>query len=308
MRRGSDGCHGTSESETKEMWRTARDPARSFEQSQGRGILSSPSVPGVYLECQANALFFHSIIALARGVMTDPLPLGPVCRLAVHRCRTTMRLFSARKRERGQDESGVRGGEWTARESAHIARAIFVTVGLGADILRPKRVTLTFVYGQRKADIHAIRLVTPPLMMPYVSRIRLATFIHFIHPNSDMLSLSRPAAFALRKYSTAPVARYPSGTFPFLPVNALSVKPARNKGITEIRGPYYFPVTRTYLDELLSDWGEYVDGIKFAGGSFSLMPEKRLRDLIEVAHKHGALQIGRRVRCPRVSLPTQIVT
>lgn len=31
------------------------------------------------------------------------------------------------------------------------------------------------------------------------------------------------------------------------------------------------------------------NGIKFAGGSFSLMPEKRLRDLIEVAHKHGAL-------------------
>ena len=107
-----------------------------------------------------------------------------------------------------------------------------------------------------------------------------------------MLSLSRRATFALRKYSTANSARTPTGIpFPFLPVNVLSAKPDRNKGITEIRGPYYYPVTHTYLNELLSDWGEYVDGIKFAGGSFSLMPEKRLRSLIEVAHKHGALVV-----------------
>jgi (2R)-phospho-3-sulfolactate synthase (ComA) len=104
-----------------------------------------------------------------------------------------------------------------------------------------------------------------------------------------MPSLARCTAFALRKYSTANSARTLPVAFPFIPVNALATKPNRNKGITEIRGPYYFPVTRTYLHELLSDWGEYVDGIKFAGGSFSLLPEKRLRDLIEVAHKHGAL-------------------
>lgn len=73
--------------------------------------------------------------------------------------------------------------------------------------------------------------------------------------------------------------------FAFLPSNALPPKP-RGKGLTEIRGPYYYPVTATYLDELLSDWGAYVDGIKFAGGAFSLMPEERLKLLIEVAHKH----------------------
>lgn len=76
--------------------------------------------------------------------------------------------------------------------------------------------------------------------------------------------------------------------FNFLPANALSPKP-RGKGLTEIRGPYYYPVTATYLDELLSDWGAYVDGIKFAGGAFSLMPEERLKLLIDVAHKHGKL-------------------
>ncbi|KAF8823684.1 hypothetical protein HHX47_DHR9000279 [Lentinula edodes] len=71
----------------------------------------------------------------------------------------------------------------------------------------------------------------------------------------------------------------------FLSSNYLPPKP-RDHGLTEIRGPYYYPVTKTYLDELLSDWGEFVDGVKFAGGAFSLMPEERLRGLIETAHKH----------------------
>src|SRR5712671_2790913 len=129
-----------------------------------------------------------------------------------------------------------------------------------------------------------------------------------------MLLLTRRSLFSLRTFSTATPARTSQTAFPFLPVNTLAVKPDRNKGITEIRGPYYHPVTRTYLDELLSDWGEYVDGIKFAGGSFSLMPEKRLRDLIEVAHKHGALGFifvshitTRRFPCRR-DLPYQTAT
>ena len=84
--------------------------------------------------------------------------------------------------------------------------------------------------------------------------------------------------------TTAP--RFSSLPYSFLPANSLDPKP-RQKGLTEIRGPYYAPVTKTYLDELLSDWGEYVDGIKFAGGAFSLMPEERLRGLIETAHKHS---------------------
>lgn len=79
----------------------------------------------------------------------------------------------------------------------------------------------------------------------------------------------------------------PTGTgFEFLPTNPLPPKP-RQHGLTEIRGPYYAPVGQTYIDELLSDWGEYVDGIKFAGGSFSLMPVERLKAFIETAHKHN---------------------
>lgn len=92
-------------------------------------------------------------------------------------------------------------------------------------------------------------------------------------------ALSLPAAtLTARNVST-------KSAFNFLPTNSLSQKP-RGKGLTEIRGPYYYPVTATYLDELLSDWGAYVDGVKFAGGAFSLMPEERLKLLIDVAHKH----------------------
>ncbi|KAL5508483.1 hypothetical protein ACEPAH_6102 [Sanghuangporus vaninii] len=77
--------------------------------------------------------------------------------------------------------------------------------------------------------------------------------------------------------------------FAFLPTNALVPKSGRgerSKGLTEIRGSYYNPVTYTYLDELLSDWGEFVDGVKFAGGSFTLMPPTRLKRLIDMIHSH----------------------
>ena len=33
--------------------------------------------------------------------------------------------------------------------------------------------------------------------------------------------------------------------------------------------------------------GYHVDGLKFAGGSFSLFPEDKLRQLLDLAHEHG---------------------
>jgi phosphosulfolactate synthase (CoM biosynthesis protein A) len=35
--------------------------------------------------------------------------------------------------------------------------------------------------------------------------------------------------------------------------------------------------------------GNYIDSLKFAGGSFSLIPEKALRELIELCHSHEVL-------------------
>jgi len=72
--------------------------------------------------------------------------------------------------------------------------------------------------------------------------------------------------------------------FGFLEMNRRKEKP-RAAGLTEIRGPYYTPMGQRYLEDLLETMGRHVDSLKFAGGSFSLMPRERLRELIELAHR-----------------------
>jgi phosphosulfolactate synthase (CoM biosynthesis protein A) len=76
--------------------------------------------------------------------------------------------------------------------------------------------------------------------------------------------------------------------FEFLPVNERESKPRRH-GVTEMRGPYYTPVGRHYLTDVLETMGEYVDIFKFAGGSFSLMPARAVRELIDICHAHDVL-------------------
>ncbi|MBI5491554.1 MAG: phosphosulfolactate synthase [Deltaproteobacteria bacterium] len=76
--------------------------------------------------------------------------------------------------------------------------------------------------------------------------------------------------------------------FSFIPVNRREGKP-RKRGVTEIRGPYYTPMGVRYLEDILDTMGEYVDILKFAGGSFSLMPEKAVRAMIDLCHKHGVM-------------------
>lgn len=61
--------------------------------------------------------------------------------------------------------------------------------------------------------------------------------------------------------------------------------PGKN-GVIEIRGPYYSIVGKRYLSDVLETMGYHVDGLKFAGGSFTLFPEKELRELIDLAHSH----------------------
>lgn len=60
------------------------------------------------------------------------------------------------------------------------------------------------------------------------------------------------------------------------------------RGVTEIRGPYYNaafgPIV---LQDTLTLAGDWVDGLKFSGGAFTLMPEKSVRAMIDIAHKHG---------------------
>jgi phosphosulfolactate synthase (CoM biosynthesis protein A) len=63
----------------------------------------------------------------------------------------------------------------------------------------------------------------------------------------------------------------------------------RTRGVTEIRGPYYSVMGARYLADVLETMGEHVDALKFAGGSFTLMPERALREIIETAHAHDVL-------------------
>jgi phosphosulfolactate synthase (CoM biosynthesis protein A) len=76
--------------------------------------------------------------------------------------------------------------------------------------------------------------------------------------------------------------------FPFLRSNDRSPKP-RTRGVTEIRGPYYSVMGPRYLEDVLETMGGHVDALKFAGGSFTLMPEDALRAIIDTAHEHEVL-------------------
>jgi phosphosulfolactate synthase (CoM biosynthesis protein A) len=78
--------------------------------------------------------------------------------------------------------------------------------------------------------------------------------------------------------------------FAFLRVNRREGKP-RSRGLTEIRGPYYTPMGKRYLEDVLETMGAYVDILKFAGGSFALMPRRAVRELLDVCHAH-AVQVS----------------
>ena len=56
--------------------------------------------------------------------------------------------------------------------------------------------------------------------------------------------------------------------------------------MTEIRGPYYTPVGRRYLKDVLETMGAYADTLKYAGGSFALMPRVAVRGLNALCHDH----------------------
>jgi phosphosulfolactate synthase (CoM biosynthesis protein A) len=73
--------------------------------------------------------------------------------------------------------------------------------------------------------------------------------------------------------------------FPFLRVNQRPGKP-RARGVTEVRGPYYTPMGKRYLADVLETMGAYVDSLKFAGGAFCLMPRAAVRELIDLCHAH----------------------
>ncbi len=76
--------------------------------------------------------------------------------------------------------------------------------------------------------------------------------------------------------------------FAFMKTNRRQNKP-RTRGLTEIRGPYYTPMGKRYLEDVLETMGAHIDSLKFAGGSFTLIPRRALVDLIELCHRNNVL-------------------
>lgn len=73
--------------------------------------------------------------------------------------------------------------------------------------------------------------------------------------------------------------------FDFIRLNQREGKP-RSRGITEIRGPYYTPLGTHQLEDILETVGTYVDSLKFAAGSFALMPRAALKRITALAHRY----------------------
>jgi phosphosulfolactate synthase (CoM biosynthesis protein A) len=76
-------------------------------------------------------------------------------------------------------------------------------------------------------------------------------------------------------------------SFDFIPRAYRPEKP-RTFGMTEIRGPYYSTYGTRHLTDVLEAAGPWIDGIKWAGGSFALLPRAQVKAFSDLAHKHGA--------------------
>ncbi|WP_236865576.1 phosphosulfolactate synthase [Brevibacterium daeguense] len=76
-------------------------------------------------------------------------------------------------------------------------------------------------------------------------------------------------------------------SFNFIPRAYRPAKP-RSIGLTEIRAPHYFAYGPRHMQDVFDVAGQWVDGIKWAGGSFSLMPQEQIKKINDIAHDNGA--------------------
>src|SRR5579871_1371846 len=105
-------------------------------------------------------------------------------------------------------------------------------------------------------------------------------------PGAWRHSGSSPEGESLAMNATQPASG--ERAFAFLQTNGRAPKP-RTNGLTEIRGPYYTPMGKRYLEDILETMGTYVDILKFAGGSFTLMPYRAVKEVIDLCHAHKVL-------------------
>ena len=99
------------------------------------------------------------------------------------------------------------------------------------------------------------------ILRPSTSALLGATRTRTVSRFAQLQGLGSTLTTKSKNFSSTPAPPAESSQdspFAFLPNNSLVSKTGRGervRGLTEIRGSYYNPVTFTYLDELLSDWG-----------------------------------------------------
>ena len=86
-----------------------------------------------------------------------------------------------------------------------------------------------------------------------------------------------------RRITTERQREAPDLAMPFLQLNPRPPKP-RVRGLTEIRGPYYSAYGPRHLEDVFETMGQWIDSLKFAGGSFALMPRDVVKRMIELCH------------------------
>lgn len=60
----------------------------------------------------------------------------------------------------------------------------------------------------------------------------------------------------------------------------------RSFGVTEMRPPHYTLLSQNLLQDAFESMGQFVDGLKFSGGSHSLMSKSYIKEVTNMAHKH----------------------
>ncbi|XP_077253998.1 protein HEAT-STRESS-ASSOCIATED 32-like [Tasmannia lanceolata] len=60
----------------------------------------------------------------------------------------------------------------------------------------------------------------------------------------------------------------------------------RSYGVPEMRGPNYSLLTQNVIQDILESMGQFVDGLKFSGGSHSLIPKTFIKEITDMGHKH----------------------